>query len=520
MTKTEGHSIGSKFLNHVLVDPERPFLHTSNGIAYSRSDIHAAALDFLAVLRDAGARPNDRVSVIVRKSPSAFVLFLACQYGGLTYHPVNPDYSDPELLYLLKDAEPMIVVCDRSHVDIVKSAGLDLSGILTLNADGEGDFPLLDISTGKDHDQQPLYRDIYRVDEQDISVLLYTSGTTGRPKGAMLTYGNLSAGVASLTKAWEISEDDRLLHFLPFFHVHGLIVAAATLATSGAEIYFEPKFDIDRVFSLLPRVSLVMGVPTHYGRLHRDDRLNSVITNSVRLFISGSAPLDAETSDAFEQRTGKRILERYGMSEALMLSSNPLNGRRKAGTVGFPLPGVNVRIRHSDQKATEWVENKTRNSDKGIVEVRGENIFCGYRNQQEKTREAFTKDNWFITGDIGLFDDDGYLCLVGRQSDMIITGGLNVYPREVENVLISQKGVTEVAVFGVPHPDFGEGVVAAIVVETDETSERDLIRNCEAELSKYKIPKVIEFVDQLPKNAMGKIDRKQLKSKYAELFAQ
>ncbi|MEM8988545.1 MAG: AMP-binding protein [Pseudomonadota bacterium] len=492
-------SVGAKFAELAVAAPDRAFLRSSGGASFSRGDMDRLARLMAGRLWEAGARPGDRVTAVVEKSAEAFALYVACQYGGFVYHPANIGYTDQELAYLVEDAAPKVIVCDPARQDAFEGA----AAVMTLDSAGRG--PIAETSgVAPDLSYEPA--------SDDWAALLYTSGTTGKPKGAMLTHGNLLSNAETLIDAWRITDQDRLLHVLPIFHVHGLFVAGNTALCAGYEMFFEQKFDLDTAFTLLPEATLFMGVPTHYGRLMSDPRLNKDATSAMRLFVSGSAPLDAVASDTFYDKTGLRVLERYGMTETVMLTSNPYEGDRVAGSVGPALPGVELRLRKDDGALAETGET-------GVVEVRGPNVCKGYFNLPEKTKEAFTDDGFFVTGDIGVMDERGYVTLQGRLSDMIISGGYNVYPREVENALLEQPAILEAAVFGVPHPDFGEGVVAVAVADGAAPDEADILAGVKGVIAAYKSPKRVFMREELPKNAMGKIDRKVLRAEFNDLFS-
>lgn len=493
------NSIAETFAAHVEYDPNAICIAPHDRPAWTRKDVLKLAQAMADRLHDAGARTGTRVTVIVEKSPEAFVLYLACNLAGFVYHPANSGYTDAELEYLIKDALPAVVVCASSRA---KALGA-IADHTTLTLDQDGTGSLLDAA---EQNHTP-----YKASPNDWAALLYTSGTTGKPKGAMLSQENLLSNAQTLVDAWQFTSADRLLHMLPIFHAHGLFVAGNTCLCAGATLLFEPAFSPDRFFGRVGEATCFMAVPTLYGRLLKDDRLTPDTVGHMRLFTSGSAPLDAVASDLFEARAGSRILERYGMTETLMLTSNPYDGDRRAGTVGPPLPGVSLRIRKEDGTLADAGEV-------GIVEVYGRNVCSGYFNLPDKTREAFTEDGYLITGDIGVLSADGYVTLQGRMSDMIISGGYNVYPREVENALLDLPGIDEAVVFGVPHPDFGEGVTAAIL-GPEPVDEPELIANAREVLANYKTPKRIVQLTELPKNAMGKVDRKALRATYADLYA-
>jgi malonyl-CoA/methylmalonyl-CoA synthetase len=423
-----------------------------------------------ALLHAKGVGVGDRVAAQTAKSPEALMLYLATLQVGAVFLPLNPAYTPAEVAYFREDAEPALFVTDA--VALAREAG-------TLS-------PRTDI-----HDAGP----------DDLAALVYTSGTTGRAKGAMLSHDNLASNALALQTAWGFTGDDILLHALPIFHVHGLFVAIHCALLSGAPMLWLPRFEEDAVLAALPRATVMMGVPTFYTRLLADPRFTAEAAAHMRLFISGSAPLLESAFDAFEARTGMRILERYGMSEAQMITTNPLDGERLAGSVGFPLPGVSVRIGGDEQA--------------GVVEIAGPSITSGYWRNPEKTAQAFTADGFFITGDIGRLDADGRLWLSGRANDLIISGGLNVYPKEIELVLDELPGVTESAVIGVGHPDFGEAVVAVIAGAGDEAA---VVAACRARLAAFKTPKRVVFVADLPRNAMGKVEKATLRRTYGDLF--
>ncbi len=424
-----------------------------------------------ALLRAKGVQPGDRVAAQTRKSPAALMLYLASLAAGAVFLPLNTAYTEAEVGYFLEDAEPRLFVQDAEAL-AREAASIE---------------PL-----GQIHPAEP----------DALAALVYTSGTTGRAKGAMLSHANLAANALALVEAWGFSGEDVLLHALPIFHVHGLFVAVHCALLSGAPMLWLERFDEDAILAALPRATVMMGVPTFYTRLLADPRFTAEAAAHMRLFISGSAPLLESAFAAFEARTGKRILERYGMSEAQMITTNPLRGERLAGSVGYPLPGVSVRI--AGGGAT------------GVVEIKGPSVTAGYWRNLEKTRDAFTADGWFITGDIGRLDPDGRLWLIGRANDLIISGGLNVYPKEIELVLDDLPGVVESAVIGLPHPDFGEAVTAVIAGSGDEAA---VIEAARAKLAAFKTPKRVIFVGDLPRNAMGKVEKAALRKEYAGLFA-
>ncbi|HEX6993852.1 MAG TPA: AMP-binding protein [Gammaproteobacteria bacterium] len=482
-------------------------LATGDGTSFTYADIDRMSARIAAALRDAGVETGDRVSVQVEKSPESLCLYLACLRAGFVFHPINPAYKAKELETLLHHAEPAAVVCDpRKEPDVAAlaaSAGARVA--LTLSADGGGS--LIERAERASDGFGTVPRSTH-----DPAALLYTSGTTGSPKGILLSHGNLQSNAAALTSAWGFTAQDRLLHALPIHHVHGLFISLGCVLSSGASMTWLPRFTVDDVLCHLPRCTVMMGVPTYYTRLLAAPELSAELVGGVRLFVSGSAPLLPETFAEFERRTGQRVLERYGMTETNVIASNPLDGERRPGTVGLPLPGVDVRI--VDDRGTVLAAGEV-----GHIQVRGPNVFTGY--WRRDAGDDFTNDGFFRTGDLGVFDDDGYLAIVGRSKDLVITGGLNVYPREVEAVIDALPGVVESAVIGVPHPDFGEGVVAVVVPEQGALpSEQAVIDACKAQLADFKVPKRIVLADELPRNVMGKVQKNVLREAHARLFVQ
>jgi malonyl-CoA/methylmalonyl-CoA synthetase len=465
--------------------------------------IHRAA----AAMRVCGVMPGDRVAVQVAKTPEALALYGATVAVGAVFLPLNTAYTASEVAMFVADARPRLLLCDPAKADAL-AAIADAHGarLRTLDAQGRGDFRDL-------CDAQADTGVVAERGDDDLAALLYTSGTTGRAKGAMLTHGNLLSNAETLAAAWRFGPDDVLLHALPIFHTHGLFVACNVSLIAGAAMIFLPGFDLDAILRLLPRATVLMGVPTFYTRLLDDPRFDRDLAAHMRLFVSGSAPLLAETNTAFEARTGHRILERYGMTETNMNTSNPCEGERRPGSVGRALPGVEVRVTDPQSGAPLPV------GETGMVEVRGPNVFKGYWNLPEKTREEFRDDGFFITGDLGMLAADGYLTLVGRQKDLIITGGFNVYPKEVELLLDEMPGVLESAVIGLPHPDFGEAVFAVLVPQPGSTLDLAAIDTALRErLARYKQPKALEIVAELPRNTMGKVQKNVLRERFAAMF--
>ena len=456
----------------------------------------------------AGVSPGDRVAVQAEKSWMALALYMACLRVGALFLPLNTAYTATELDYFLGDAEPKVAVCDPASVSELQSiAAAHGATLLTLDVLGEG--TLADAAAIETAEFETVPRT-----PNDVVVILYTSGTTGRSKGAMLTHGNLLSNVDALIECWRFTGDDVLLHALPIFHAHGLFVAANIMLRVGGRMVFLPKFDQEQVIAALPGVTTMMGVPTFYTRLLGDERFTKELVGHMRLFVSGSAPLLAETHKAFEARTGHRILERYGMTETSMNTSNPYDGERRAGSVGFPLSGIEARVVDAES-GHELPDGET-----GILEVKGPNVFKGYWRMPEKTAEEFRDDGFFITGDMAKRDDGGYITIVGRAKDLVISGGYNVYPKEIETEIDDMDGVLESAVIGVPHPDFGEGVVAVVVREGGATIEASEVKaELGSKLAKFKQPKHVIFLNELPRNTMGKVQKNVLRDTYADLFA-
>ena len=433
-------------------DPSTVLAELPDGSSTTYAEAFALAARFANALEDLGVEPGDRVAVQVEKSWPAIVLYLGCLRAGAVYLPLNPAYTAAEVEHFLRDAEPKVLVCDSERFDGLASLAqaTGVAHVETMGADGRGS--LLDHALG-----QPAERaDAVRAGS-DLAAILYTSGTTGRSKGAMLTHDNLRSNAQALVECWRFTADDVLVHALPIFHTHGLFVATNVVLLSGGSMIFQPGFDAAAVLAALGRATALMGVPTFYTRLLQLPGLTREAVAGVRLFVSGSAPLLAETHAAWSERTGHAILERYGMTETNMNTSNPYDGERRPGTVGFPLPGVELRV--VDPESGRPVAT----DEVGGLEVKGPNVFCGYWRQPERTAEELRADGFFITGDLAAVDGDGYVRIVGRAKDLVISGGLNVYPKEVEEAIDELPGVAESAVFGVPHPDFGEAVVAAVV---------------------------------------------------------
>lgn len=494
-------------------------IETHDGLIYSRRDLHLASGRIAGWLASLRLKPGDRVAVQVEKSPECLMLYLATLRAGLVYVPLNTAYQRAELDYFLRDAEPAVVVCTparRTEIEPITRFAR-CRHVMTLGEQRDGTLLAAAAPFAQDCETVHCAAD-------DLAAILYTSGTTGRSKGALLSHRNLTSNALTLDEFWgfraerDAGKRDVLLHALPLFHVHGLFVASHAALFAGARMLMLPKFDLAQVLERLPRSTVMMGVPTYYTRLLCDPEFGRAHCRSMRLFIAGSAPLLAETHRQFEQRTGHRILERYGMSETLMLTSNPyfeVDGERIAGTVGVPLPGVGVRVVGHDggECATDAI---------GAVQVRGSNVFSGYWRMPKKSRNEFTADAWFNTGDIGHFGGADapahYLTLVGRSKDLIISGGYNVYPKEIEGYIDEMADVVESAVIGVPHADFGEAVVAVVAVKgamPNATIIGDLLKG---RIASYKIPKRVFIVDDLPRNTMGKVQKNVLRERYKKTF--
>ncbi|MEP2707705.1 MAG: malonyl-CoA synthase [Roseibium sp.] len=495
-------------LTAFIPDRDKVFLETLDGFQMTYRDVLARSAQYAGAFIKLGVKPGDRVAVQVEKTPDALMIYLGTIRAGAVFLPLNTAYTASEIDYFIGDAEPSVFVCDPESADalagIAQRAGAKLQ---TLDAAGEGSIRQL-------ADSMPTEFEDRAREPEDLAAILYTSGTTGRSKGAMLSHENLASNSQTLVKTWRFTEDDVLLHALPIFHTHGLFVATNCLLIAGGSILFLPKFDLEAALALLPKATSMMGVPTFYTRLLSSDAFTRDLVKHMRLFISGSAPLSAEVHREFSGRTGHAILERYGMTETNMSTSNPYDGDRRAGTVGFPLPGVGLRI--ADTRTGREVEQ----GEVGIIEVKGSNVFEGYWRMPEKTALEFRSDGFFVTGDMGRIDEDGYISIVGRDKDLIITGGFNVYPAEVESLLDEVPGVAESAVIGVPHPDFGEAVVAVLAPKPDANLDQaDVSAALTDKLAKFKQPKMIHVRENLPRNTMGKIQKNALREQYKGDFA-
>jgi malonyl-CoA/methylmalonyl-CoA synthetase len=456
-----------------------------------------------------GVAPGDRVAVQVEKSVEMILLYLACVRAGAALLPLNTAYTLTELEYFLGDAEPAMIVCGPEREAGVKALAdkLGLPAPMTLDSDGLGTL------SARAGGLAPDFTDVARGPD-DLAAILYTSGTTGRSKGAMLTHENLASNARTLRDYWRFTAQDVLLHALPVFHSHGLFVAINTTLVAGSSMIFLPRFDADDVFRLLPQATTMMGVPTFYTRMVGDPRLTREAAAHIRLFVSGSAPLLAETHRQFLAMTGHAILERYGMTETNMNTSNPYDGERRPGTVGFPLPGIQARICDPDSGAP------CPDGTIGMIEVKGPNVFTGYWRMPEKTAAEFRSDGFFITGDLGIIDADGYVSIVGRGKDLVISGGYNIYPIEIESEIDAIDGVAESAVIGVPHPDLGEAIVAVVVRAPGANIDGEaIIAALDGRLARFKQPRRVIFVDELPRNTMAKVQKQRLREEHKAMFA-
>ncbi|MCK1298573.1 malonyl-CoA synthase [Bradyrhizobium sp. 24] len=491
-----------------LDDPKRLAIETHDGGRISYGDLIARAGQMANVLVARGVKPGDRVAVQVEKSVANIVLYLATVRAGAVYLPLNTAYTLNELDYFIGDAEPSLVVCDPSKADgLAPIAAKVKAKIETLGPDGKGSL------TDAADKASSEFTTVSRAND-DLAAILYTSGTTGRSKGAMLTHDNLASNSLSLVGFWRFTDKDVLIHALPIYHTHGLFVATNVTLFARASMIFLPKLDPDLIIKLMARATVLMGVPTFYTRLLQNAALSRETTQHMRLFISGSAPLLAETHREWSARTGHAVLERYGMTETNMNTSNPYDGERVPGAVGFPLPGVSVRVT-DPETAKELPRDEI-----GMIEVKGPNVFKGYWRMPEKTKAEFRDDGFFITGDLGKIDAKGYVHILGRGKDLVISGGFNVYPKEIESEIDAMPGVIESAVIGVPHADFGEGVTAVLVCNKGaDVTEAAVLKALDGRLAKFKMPKRVFVVDELPRNTMGKVQKNVLRDTYKDLYA-
>ena len=484
------------------VDNHAPFLDCDTGQIITYADFVARTAQIANVLHNAGVIPGDRIVVQAPKVADTIAIYAATVQCGAIYVPLNTAYARAELAYFIGDAMPRLVICDPNNASMMVEICRD-SAIRVMTVTGHG---IDDVSSTADG--QPTTFQTAPRGPDDLAALLYTSGTTGRSKGAMLSHKNLLSNAETLTDHWKIGAHDRLIHALPIFHTHGLFVAINTSVLAGASIRFMQDFNLDAILTELAKSTILMGVPTFYTRLLNDDRLTPDRCTTMRLFISGSAPLLAETHNAFHDKTGHFILERYGMTETNMITSNPYAGARIAGTVGYALPDTEVAITNDGRVVA--------NGEIGMIEVRGDNVFQGYWNMPEKTNEELRENGFFITGDLGIMDNDGRISIVGRHKDLIIAGGYNIYPKEVEDVLNAIDGIVETAVFGVPDPDFGETVLAAIVSDQPDFDVNQIKSLIAPLLGKFKHPRRYILLDSLPRNAMGKVQKNVLRDTHSD----
>ncbi len=479
------------------------------------AELSARVVRVSAALQAQGVAPDDRILVQVNKSVANLVLYLATLRTGAVYVPINTAYTLEEVRYFIEDAEPVLLIVDDpvaydSLAPLLSERATKLVALGRYPEDGDSQVPQALVA----HTVETAGSTTVPRNSNDIAAILYTSGTTGRSKGAMLTHGNLSSNAHTLLSLWGWQEDDVLLHVLPIFHVHGLFVALHCALLGGSTTVFRPAFALDDVLHWLPHCTVMMGVPTFYTRLLGADGFDRALCQSMRLFISGSAPLTEQTFEAFEARTGHRILERYGMSETLMNTSNPYQGERVPGTVGYALPEVEARVVNEQGQSVEPGEV-------GVIEVRGPNVFQGYWRMPEKTQAEFRDDGFFVTGDLGTMAADGRIAIVGREKDLVISGGYNIYPKEIERLLDELPEIVESAVIGVPHADFGEAVVAVVVpVDAQAPLTEERVREfLQDRLARYKQPKQVINVEELPRNAMGKVQKNALRKRYETLLS-
>ena len=488
-------------------------LETHDGLYYSWGDVECATAKMANLLKSLKLPAGSRIAAQVEKSPEALFLYLATIRAGYVYLPLNTAYQSSEIQYFIENAEPALMVCSSKNFSWVSKVAFKAGTkhVFTLDEDRKG--TLLERAGGLS-DQ---FKTVTAKDD-DLAAILYTSGTTGRSKGAMLTHHNLASNAQVLQKFWGWKKGDVLLHALPIFHVHGLFVAAHGALINGSKMIWLPRLDVAQLIHHMPQSTVMMGVPTFYVRLLADKGFNKQVTRNMRLFVSGSAPLLTETFNTFKAVIGQPILERYGMSETVMLTSNPYKGKRVGGSVGLALPGVKVRVLNEKNQSC-------RENEIGAIQVKGPNIFTGYWRMPEKTAEEFTQDGWFKTGDVGRWGGAAnggnapkdYLCIVGRSKDLIISGGYNVYPKEIEGFIDDMDGVQESAVIGIPHPDFGEAVMAVVVPKAGaKLDSLAMIQILKTQIANFKIPKRLEIVSDLPRNAMGKVQKNILRQQYVD----
>jgi len=507
MTNAANANLFSRLFD-TLDDPGRLAIETHDGKHITYGDLIARAGQMANVLVARGVKPGDRVAVQVEKSVENLVLYLATVRAGGVYLPLNTAYTLNELDYFISDAEPTVMVCDPSKAEGIATIAAKVgANVETLDASGKG--TLTEAANKADRG----FATVPRAND-DLAAILYTSGTTGRSKGAMLSHDNLASNSLTLVDYWRFTRDDVLIHALPIYHTHGLFVASNVTLFARAAMIFLPKLDPELIIKLMARATVLMGVPTFYTRLLQSPNLSKETTSHMRLFISGSAPLLADTHREWSARTGHAVLERYGMTETNMNTSNPYEGERVPGAVGFPLPGVSARV-------TDPETGKELPRDEiGMIEVKGPNVFKGYWRMPEKTKSEFRDDGFFITGDLGKIDDKGYVHILGRGKDLVISGGFNVYPKEIESEIDAMPGVVESAVIGVPHADFGEGVTAVVVSHPgSDVSEAGVLKGLDGRLAKFKMPKRVFVVSELPRNTMGKVQKNVLRDQYKDIYA-
>ena len=506
------HSIFAALRGQFPHDLDSTAIETADGTPalYSWRDLERATAMMANLFAALDLPAGSRIAVQTEKSVEALMLYLAVLRAGYVYLPLNTAYQAAEIEYFIGNAEPAVVVCSGKNFGWVSQIAFKAgcTHVFTLNEDRSGS--LLERAAHHSDQHTPVQRQA-----DDLACILYTSGTTGRSKGAMLTHGNILSNAQTLKAYWGWRPGDVLIHTLPLVHVHGLFVAAHGALLNGSKMIWLSKFDPKVVVARLPEATVFMGVPTLYVRLLAESGLTRAACSSMRLFVAGSAPLLPETFNAWRERTGQAILKRYGMSETVMLTSNPYDpadGERRAGTVGFPLPGVQLRVREEGRECPP--------GEIGGIEGKGPNVFAGYWRLPEKTKEEFTDDGWFKTGDVGRIDERGYVCIVGRSKDLIISGGYNVYPAEIEGYINDMPGVAESAVVGVPHPDFGEAVVAVVVPRAGAQLEGAAIAAAlKTQIANFKVPKLVELVQELPRNTMGKVQKNLLRERHKGLFA-
>ena len=509
MTMFENNYLLSRLSAASVGHEKSMFALLPDGTQISYDYLFERAQKVATMLQSQGLVAGDRVAVQADKSIDVVAVYLGVILAGGVFLPLNTAYTASELNYFLNDAKPHTLICDPARFEQLKPIcdQAAMSQVLTLGADRSGS--LIEIVNQQSASFEPVQRS-----ESDLAAILYTSGTTGRSKGAMLTHANLASNAATLKDYWQFTADDVLIHALPIFHVHGLFVAINVILLAGAKLLFHSKFDEQAVLHDFPKATALMGVPTFYVRLLKLNNLDKHTVTAMRVFISGSAPLLMETHNEWYQRTGHAIIERYGLTETGMNTSNPYEGDRRAGTVGYPLPGVEVMVTDPESAVPLAV------GEVGSVEVRGPNVFSGYWQMPEKTAEEIRDNGFFITGDLGSYDERGYLSIIGRSKDLIISGGYNIYPKEIELLIDDIEGVDESAVIGLPHTDFGEATIAVVVAKANAALNAETIKAAlKSDLAGFKQPKQIIFVSELPRNTMGKVQKNILRDRYQNTFS-